>query len=162
MTSEECQVTSERKNDTSQVMTNESKGEVAEIRATRSFQRDRTKAGGYRDLLVWQKGIALVKTIYEITRAFPDEERFGLISQMRRAAISIPSNIAEGQARKTTAEFVHFLSTAEGSLAELDTQLTVSVELGYGNRPGVAGANELISELKKMLNALRRTLIKTS
>ena len=122
-------------------MTNESKGEVAETRAARSFQRDRTKAGGYRDLLVWQKGIALVKTIYEITRAFPDEERFGLISQMRRAAISIPSNIAEGQARKTTAEFVHFLSTAEGSLAELDTQLTVSGELGYSSRPGVAGAN---------------------
>jgi four helix bundle protein len=154
-------VTSERKNDTSQVMTNESKGEVAETRGARSFQRDRTKAGGYRDLLVWQKGIALVKTIYEITRAFPDEERFGLISQMRRAAISIPSNIAEGQARKTTAEFVHFLSTAEGSLAELDTQLTVSVELGYCNRPGVTGANELISELKKMLNALRRALVKT-
>ena len=111
---------------------------------------------------MWQKGIILAKNIYGITHTFPDEERFGLISQMRRAVVSIPSNIAEGQARKTTAEFVHFLSTAEGSLAELDTQLTLSIELGYCCRSDVASANGLISELKKMLNALRRTLVKAA
>ena len=85
----------------------------------------------YKDLLVWQKGISLAKMIYELTRAFPAEEKFGLISQMRRAAVSIPSNIAEGQARHTTGEFVQFVSHAEGSAAELDTQLILSVELDF-------------------------------
>jgi four helix bundle protein len=80
---------------------------------------------------------------------------------MRRAAVSIPSNIAEGQARKTTGEFIQFLSHAEGSLAELDTQTALAVELGYINNAQVASATELVSELKRMLNALRRTLLKT-
>ncbi|MGA8407266.1 MAG: four helix bundle protein [Candidatus Acidiferrales bacterium] len=84
---------------------------------------DERKARDYRDLLVWQKGIALAKKVYEITERFPPAERFGLISQMRRAAVSIPSNLAEGQARRTTGEFVHFISNAEGSAAELDAQL---------------------------------------
>jgi four helix bundle protein len=83
----------------------------------------RAIARGYRDLLVWQKGISLVKEVYELTKGFPDEERFGLVSQLRRAALSIPSNIAEGQARHTTREFILFISHAEGSLAELDTQM---------------------------------------
>jgi four helix bundle protein len=69
----------------------------------------------YKDLLVWQKGIALAKTTYNLTKSFAPEERFGLIAQMRRAAVSIPSNIAEGQARRTTGEFVQFISNAEGS-----------------------------------------------
>ena len=90
-----------------------------------------TKPAGTRDLLVWQKGMVLAKEIYRITRAFPSEERFGLVSQMRRAAVSIPSNIAEGQARRTTNEFIQFISQAEGSVAELDTQLTLSSDLGY-------------------------------
>ena len=71
----------------------------------------------FKDLLVWQRGMALAKQIYEITRIFPTDERFGLVAQMRRAAVSIPSNIAEGQARRTTGEFIHFISHAEGSLA---------------------------------------------
>ena len=90
---------------------------------------DELKTGGYKDLLVWQKGITLVKQIYQLTRNFPDEERFGLISQMRRAAVSVPSNIAEGQARHTTGEFIQSISHAEGSLAELDTQLIIAAEL---------------------------------
>jgi len=85
----------------------------------------------YRDLLVWQKGMALAKQVYSMTRAFPDDERFGLIAQMRRAAVSVPSNIAEGQARRGTKGFVQFLSHAEGSLAELDTQLTLAIDLGF-------------------------------
>jgi four helix bundle protein len=92
---------------------------------------DEIKAGNYKDLLVWQKGIALVKLIYQITQTFPAEEKFGLVSQMRRAAVSIPSNIAEGQARHSTGEFVQFLSHAEGSVAELETQLIIAVELGF-------------------------------
>ena len=84
----------------------------------------------YRDLLIWQKGMALAKQVYAMTRAFPGDERFGLTAQMRRAAVSVPSNIAEGQARRGRKEFVQFLSHAEGSLAELDTQLRLAVELG--------------------------------
>jgi len=120
----------------------------------------RGKVNDYRDLLVWQKGMALVKRVYQITRAFPREERFGLVSQMRRAAISIPSNVAEGQARRSTGEFIQFISQAEGSVAELDTQMILSVELGYCAIAEAGPVTELLSELKKMLNALRRTLAK--
>jgi len=122
----------------------------------------KTKLGGYRDLLVWQKGMALVKKVYELTRRFPADEKFGLVAQMRRAAVSIPSNIAEGQARRTTAEFVHFVSNAEGSTAELDTQLELSVDLGFCTKPESTAASDLLSELKKMLNALRRSLEKAA
>jgi four helix bundle protein len=79
---------------------------------------------------------------------------------MRRAAVSIPSNIAEGQARRTTGEFIQFLSQAEGSLAELDTQLILAEKLGFATAAQVASATEMVSELKRMLNALRRTLLK--
>jgi four helix bundle protein len=82
-------------------------------------RREDKRAEGYRDLLVWQKGIALTREVYRITESFPTKERFGLISQMRRAAVSVPSNVAEGQARHTTQEFIRFISHAEGSLAEL-------------------------------------------
>ncbi len=118
-------------------------------------------ASGYRDLLVWQKGIALVKEVYVLTRGFPDDERFGLVSQMRRAAVSIPSNIAEGQARHTTGEFVQFISHAEGSLAELDTQVRISTELGICRGAMVAQVAtiaQLADELRRMLNSLRRKL----
>jgi four helix bundle protein len=94
----------------------------------------------YKDLLVWQKGVALAKATYNLTKPFPSEERFGLIAQMRRAAVSIPSNIAEGQARRTTGEFVQLISHAEGSCAELDTQLILSVELAFC-RKDIAPAN---------------------
>jgi four helix bundle protein len=89
------------------------------------------RINSYRDLLVWQKGMALAKMVYKLTGSFPDAERFGVVAQMRRAAVSVPSNIAEGQARQGRREFVQFLSHAEGSLAELDTQLLLSVELDY-------------------------------
>jgi four helix bundle protein len=116
------------------------------------------KSRGYKDLLVWQKGIDVVKEIYKLTKTCPSDERFGLVSQMRRAAVSIPSNIAEGQARHTTREFIQFLSHAEGSVAELETQIVVSMELGYCASASAARARELGGELKRMLNALRRKL----
>jgi four helix bundle protein len=100
----------------------------------------------------------LVKETCAITRAFPADEKFGLVAQMRRAAVSIPSNIAEGQARHTTGEFVQFISHAEGSVAELRTQFLITVELGYCTKPSACRAFELLSDLRKMLNALRRTL----
>jgi len=74
-------------------------------------------AGNYKELIVWQKSIALVKYIYRISSTFPSDEKFGLVSQLRRAAVSIPSNIAEGQARRTTGDYIRFVSMAEGSLA---------------------------------------------
>ena len=83
----------------------------------------------YKDLVVWQKAIALAKLTYKLNQNFPSAEKSGLIAQMRRAAVSIPSNIAEGQARHTTGEFIQSISHAEGSVAELDTQLVLSVEL---------------------------------
>jgi four helix bundle protein len=129
-------------------------------RAAGSVPRTAAKVGGYKDLLVWRKGIELVKEIYKLTKPFPADERFGLVSQMRRAAVSIPSNIGEGQARRTTGEFIQFLSHAEGSLAELDTQVVLAVELGYSNTGQVASATELVSELKRMLNGLRRKLLR--
>ena len=119
---------------------------------------DERKPASYRDLLVWQKGIALTKSIYRITQNFPSEERYGLISQMRRAAVSIPSNIAEGQARRTTGEFLQFLSHAEGSLAELDTQVFLSLELRFLPEAEGHPLFDLITELRKMLNGLRRKL----
>ncbi len=112
----------------------------------------------YRDLLIWQKGMALAKQVYFMTRTFPGDERFGLTAQMRRAVVSVPSNIAEGQARHGKREFVHFLSHAEGSLAELDTQLTLAVELGYCRPCDANGSVVTVAELQKMIASLRGKL----
>jgi four helix bundle protein len=116
------------------------------------------KAQGYRDLIVWQKGIALAREIHLLTKQLPADERFGLVSQMRRAVISISSNIAEGQARRTTGEFIQFISHAEGSVAELDTQLTLCLELGLITNQNSAASQALLDELRRMLNSLRRKL----
>ena len=112
----------------------------------------------YKDLLVWQKGIDLAKAVYNLTKIYPSAEKFGLVAQMRRAGVSIPSNIAEGQARRTTGEFVQFISNAEGSAAELDTQLILSVELGFCRKAEALPIYEMLDEERRMLNALRRKL----
>lgn len=117
------------------------------------------KTRSYKDLVVWQKGIGLAKIIYKLTQRFPSEEKFGLVAQMRRAAVSIPSNLAEGQARHTTGEFVQFISHAEDSVAELDTQLILAVELDFFPQDNAEAAFELIAELRRMLNVLRRKLV---
>ena len=116
------------------------------------------KAKHYKELLIWQKGMSLAKDVYGLTARFPGDERFGLVSQMRRAAVSVPSNIAEGQARHGTREFLQFLSHASGSLAELETQLLLSVDMKYCSENDVESVTGLISELQKMIAALRRTL----
>jgi four helix bundle protein len=116
------------------------------------------KINSYRDLLVWRKGIDLVKSIYLISHSFPVDERFGLTTQIRRSAVSIPSNIAEGQARHTTGEFIHSISHSEGSLAELDTQLIIATELGYCKPSEIKTTVAAITELQKMLTSLRRKL----
>ena len=112
----------------------------------------------YKDFVVWQKGIALAKLVYQLTKTFPSEEKVGRVAQMRRAAVSIPSNIVEGQARHTTGEFIQFISHAEGSVAELDTQLILSIELKLCRDVGAKAAFEMIAELRRMLNVLRRKL----
>jgi four helix bundle protein len=116
------------------------------------------KVSSYRDLLVWRKGIDLVKSIYLISQTFPTDERFGLTTQIRRAAVSVPSNIAEGQARHTTGEFIQAISHSEGSLAEVDTQLVIATELGYCKQSDVESAVGLVTEMQKMLTSLRRKL----
>ena len=116
------------------------------------------KAQGYRNLVVWQKGIAIANEIYLLTKQLPADEKFGLVSQMRRAAVSVPSNIAEGQARHTTGEFIQFISHAEGSVAELDTQLTLCQDLGLLTQKESTAAANLLEELRRMLNGLRRKL----
>jgi four helix bundle protein len=119
---------------------------------------EQPKPKHYKDLLVWQKGMNLAKLVYKLTMRFPAEERYGLTSQLRRAAVSVPSNIAEGQARRGTNEFLQFLSIAEGSLAELETQLLLSVELNFTQQAEVEPALKEIDELQKMLVALKRKL----
>jgi len=115
--------------------------------------------GSYKSLIVWQKSIKLVKLVYKLTQAFPNEEKFGLTSQIRRAAVSIPSNIAEGQARRTTGDYIRFVSMAEGSLAELETQLIIAIDLGFCINSDNAECFSLLTEIRKMLNALRRSLL---
>ena len=112
----------------------------------------------HRDLLIWQKGMALAKQVYAMTRAFPGDERFGLTAQMRRAVVSVPSNIAEGQAGQGRKESVQCLSHAEGSLAELDTQLTLAAELGYCRPSDAQGSVATIAELQRMIASLRGKL----
>jgi len=119
---------------------------------------EKPKVRSYRDLIVWQKAMDLVRAIYGLTMNFPAGERFGLISQVRRAAVSVPSNIVEGQARHTTREFVQFISHAEGSLAEVDTQLTLSNQLEFCNTSQTAEIFSLIGEIRKMLMSLRGRL----
>ena len=110
----------------------------------------------YKDLVVWQKGIQLARLVCGLTRVFPSEEKFGIVAQMRQAAVSIPSNVAEGQARHTTGEFNQFISHAEGSLAELDTQLILSIELKFCSESAAEPAFTLLDEIRRTLNALRR------
>lgn len=106
----------------------------------------------YRDLLIWQRGVAVCKSIYVLTNNFPIQEQFGLSSQMRRSAVSIPSNIAEGFGR-STASFINYLKIARGSLYELDTQIVLSRELNLsGNEELITTIENEIAELGKMIN----------
>lgn len=120
--------------------------------------QDKIEAKNYRDLVVWQMGIQMAKHIYEMTGKFPQKEVYGLSNQLRRAVVSIPSNIAEGQARKLPGEFRHFLRIALGSLAEVDTQLVIASELGYIAGVQSASSNSEIVELRKKIYALINSL----
>ena len=111
----------------------------------------------YRDLEGWQKSMAFVEDVYKAVKTFPREEQYGLSDQIRRAAVSIPSNIAEGFGRDSNAEFLRFLAIARGSLYEVSTQLEIAHRLGF--LPSKAGLYPQIVSIGKMLNTLRRRLI---
>lgn len=112
----------------------------------------------YRDLLVWQKGIELVLKVYEFTDCMPDKERYGLCSQMQRAAVSVPANIAEGHGRNSTKEFMRHLSIAKGSLAELETHVIIAVKLNFLSKEQVRPFWDQSQEVGKMLGGLIRSL----
>lgn len=112
----------------------------------------------YKDLKVWQKSIELVVQVYTLTKSFPKEELYGLTSQIRRAAISIPSNIAEGFARRSKKDHIHFLRIAYASGAELETQLIIAAKLEFARQIDFFVINGLVEEIMKMLNGLMISL----
>ena len=115
----------------------------------------------FRDLVAWQKGIELCKCVYATSARFPDAERFGLTAQMRRAAISVPSNIAEGYGRRRTGDYVRFLDIARGSLYEVQTQLVLADELGMASSENIKPGVELADEVARVLFGLVRSVTRS-
>ena len=127
---------------------------------TKKNSRARKKPRSYRDLDVWKASVDLVDLVYKATESFPRSERYGLVQQIRKSSVSIPSNISEGQGRRTTGDFIHFLSNAEGSLCELDTQLIISIRLRMATKAGLNQIFLKMVEVRRMLSRLRRALEK--
>ena len=115
-------------------------------------------SNSYRDLIAWQKALALVTSVYKWTKRFPKSEQYGLTSQMQRAAISIVANIAEGQGRKTEAQFQYFLSNAKGSIHELETYIFIAANLGYFTTELKEQALRDADEVSRLINGLIRSL----
>lgn len=132
---------------------------ASETKLVNRLKSANAKPKHYKDLLIWQKAVELAKAVYKLTEEFPDTERFGLVAQMRRAAVSVASNIAEGQARYGTREFLQFLSHSSGSLAELETQLIISQGLGFGSKDKAVVVSDGIGELQRMMAGMRRSLL---
>ena len=112
----------------------------------------------FHDLKVWQLGMELVERVYAMTKTFPDEEKFGLTSQLRRAIVSVPANIAERHARQSTKEYLRFLSIAVGSLAEVETFVELATRLAFLNRKRTESLLSAIAEERQMLRGLQRSL----
>lgn len=112
----------------------------------------------YKELPIWQRGMTLARRVYRLTARFPAEEKFGLTNPMRRASVSVPSKIAEGQARRSTKEFALFLSRASGSSAELETQVLLSADLGFAEPPDATTLVTEIGEIQRMIAAIQRKL----
>ncbi|MBL4559635.1 MAG: four helix bundle protein [Labilibaculum sp.] len=112
----------------------------------------------FKDFIVWQKGRELVKIVYQLTSVLPNEEKFGLISQINHAVISIPANIAEGSGRKTNIDFCRFLDIANGSSFELETLLTLCVDLSFLSEKDLTQAIEINQEIQKMIYSLKQKL----
>ena len=107
---------------------------------------------------MWQRSIELTVSVYKLTSAFPDSEKFGLMNQMRRAAVSIASNVAEGYGRCTRGEYLQFLGHARGSCSEVETQIVIAKELGFGSMDQLRMTEELCSEVGRMLGAMMKAL----
>ncbi len=116
------------------------------------------KSSNYKELKVWQKAMDLTVEVYKLVKLLPKEETYALSDQMRRAVVSIPSNIAEGQGRNSDKEFIQFLSIARGSLWELETQIEICLRIGYIDQSLATNIYNLIAEISKMLNALSNSL----
>ena len=112
----------------------------------------------YRDLRVWQLAMDFVVEVYEATNSFPDREKYGLSSQLQRAAVSIPSNVAEGHSRASTREYLHHISIAMGSLSELETQLLIAARLGYISAEQISAFVETSDHLGRQLRNLQKSL----
>ena len=112
----------------------------------------------HRDLIVWQKAMDLVVSVYRETEAFPKTEIYGLTSQVRRAAVSVPANIAEGQGRRLAGEYIQFLAHARGSLLEVDTHLEIASRLGFVSPTTYSNLTDQLQEVRKLLNGLLRSL----
>jgi four helix bundle protein len=112
----------------------------------------------FRDLIVWQRSIELIEEVYRLTQGFPKQETYGLSSQLQRAAVSVAANIAEGNGRESTKEYIHHLSFSLGSLAEVETYLVVCTKLGYATPKAVAGMESKSDEIGKMLRSLQKAL----
>ena len=123
------------------------------------MEKTKNEIKSFRDLNIWKDAIKLVKNIYEITQSFPNSEIYGLTSQIRRAAVSVPSNIAEGHIRRHTAEFRHFLFIALGSLAEIETQVVIAEELKYIDSEIKESINNKVVILSKQIRSLISKLI---
>ena len=121
-------------------------------------QSDAARKSGFQDLIAWQKAMALVTAIYRATGDWPREELYGLTSQVRRAAVSIPSNLAEGHDRTGPREFAHHVSVAYGSLCELETQVLIAEQLGYANADTSERLTAQIMEVRRLTRGLLRSL----
>jgi len=119
---------------------------------------ERKKIESYKDLEIWKKGVRFAIEIYQITREFPSHEQFGLISQLRRAASSVPANIAEGYGRESTKSYIQFLKISRGSLNEIETFLYIGFGLGYLDKAKLDEQIEKTTEIGKMMNSLIKKL----
>ena len=124
----------------------------------KKLRNENMKSSDFRELLVWHKAMGLTIEVYRLVRELPPEEKYALADQMRRAAISVPSNIAEGQGRDSVKEFIRFLSMARGSLRELSTQIEICERLNFFDQLKATAAKDLIIEIDKMLTALSNKL----
>jgi four helix bundle protein len=116
------------------------------------------KVQSYRELIVWQKAMEVAAIVYKLVKRLPKEETYSLSDQMRRAAVSIPGNIAEGQARNSSKEFIQFLAIAKGSKAELETQLLLCVKIGYLDEQDIEEVMNILQEIGKITNTLQQKL----
>ena len=116
----------------------------------------------YRDLVAWQRAMEFVEAVYELSRQFPSDERFALTNQLRRAAVSVPSNIAEGEGRFSKADFNRFLSMALGSLREAETQVEIAIRLNYCDAAAARRSQELADETGKLIRGISKSLTRST